>query len=141
MRNLRNQNDYWKQCRPGSIFGVTDSKFRRERRKFAVRVAMGGVVAVVTAFSSLFLLSDRKGKTDFEVADLSTTKPHPRHSRPKRLSCALVVDLMPQYIKAIRKESELRDDKEKELVAGYDQHLQYCVKCRPKVLAAVNNQA
>lgn len=139
MRNLRNQDDYWKPCRPGTLFGASHHQNREQRRKFAVQIAMGAVVAIAAVFSTWFILSRKKNRELELLADnegVSETKK--LNLAATELTCRQVVDRIPEYVKAVRKESEERNVDEMQIVVDFDQHLQVCESCRPKVLAAIN---
>ena len=133
MKQLRNQDDYWKPCRPGTIFRATDSKFRRQRRKFAIQLAMGGVLAVTGITSLLFVAFQRK-----RGPALAENEPIKIPVNEIKLTCEDIVRLTPQYVKAVKLVAEDRNDDQKLLIADFDQHLQVCPNCPKKVLRAVS---
>ena len=132
MRNLRNQDDYWKPCRPGTIYRVTDSKHRRQRRKFAIQMAMGGVVAAAGVFSAMFIALQRKNTGLIKVAENKSIP------KPIKLTCKDIYQLTDVYVKAIRQDVEICSEEEIKLISDFDEHLAYCDNCANKVLKALN---
>ena len=132
MSDFRNQEDYWKPCQPGSIFGASKNKKNRQRRHFLVQLAMGSVVAATGALSAVFIAT-QKNRVAQGGEDLT-----PMNKEADDLVCSVVQNLTPRYVQAIRQADTSRSSEDKELIVQFDKHLRKCSKCAVAVLKAVN---
>ena len=147
MRNLRQQDDYWKPCRPGTILGVSDTKFRRARRKFLVRLTMGGVVTLTGLASGLFALQHRKNvnaiakKADSKDADAAmalskTSNSEGRDGTDNKLivlDCRDISELVGSYVVAMRIDENKRTTDQANMIDCFSQHLEMCQGCTKMV--------
>jgi hypothetical protein len=153
MKQLRNQSDYWKPCRPGTILKVTDSKFERHRRRFLIQIAMAGVLAFFGLFSSVFLLIHRRTRALAlnetsepvrepklqPVAANKSIEDEPLPADSIRLTCREIKQQLPQYVVAVRTGSDSRSLDQRELIRKFEQHLSVCPYCPMIVLKAVRS--
>lgn len=142
MKNFPKPNDYWKPCRPGTIMKVSDSKFKRQRRRLLVQSAMAGVVAGTGILATLFAVLQRSNGT---IAKNEPTESgqdkfvETKYMMPIALTCKDIEEQISDYVEAVRTEDSRRTDGQHELIADFAQHLKVCSACRIFVLDAVND--
>ena len=133
MRKLRNQEGYWKQCRPGTILGVSDSKFKRQRRRFLIQSAMTGTLASLALFSGLFFLHHRKSEGE-PLAATGDNSFGPSDSKERKLArvkltCKDVAQQMDAFLIAYRLDANERTVMQSELIVDVENHIQSCKSC------------
>ncbi len=144
MRHLRQHDDqdYWKQCKPGTILSVSDSGFERERRQFLIRTAMGGAVVATGIFSGVF--ATLHGRQNAQVADNALAaddkQQNSSFSEPKRpvsitLSCSDIQEQLERYVVAFYLDADDRSPQQAQFVEDFGKHLTICPKC-VKVVSA-----
>ena len=160
MSNFHDRKDYWKPCRPGTILSVSDSKFQRDRRRFLIRATMGSVVAGAGLLSSVFVLSQRSRRAaadagdgaaeaaidSVQLVDSRTSQTAPKRTNAvnkghvrRKFHCPDVIQNLDNYVAAVRKKESSRTQHQHELIAGVDNHIQVCGKCKVKVSDALQN--
>ncbi len=141
MNNIRLHDENWKPCRPGTILGVSDSKFRRQRRRFLVQSIMSSVVAAFGLFSAIFVVVHRrKPGTDLPSFGLVDANPvqHRSHARVA-LTCEDIERQMDNYLVAVRSKSDQLTLMQKGLLQDVELHIKICPDCRAKVKEAIAN--
>lgn len=139
MKNFDKQTDYWKPCRPGTIRGISDSNFTRDRRKFIVRAAMGSVVVGIGMFTGMFTMNHRSRRSDeLLVSSENPTETQYTAVKQIRLTCSDIVDNMVDYVLITHIEPTQLSHDQKLLKAEFSQHLAVCQKCVQLVDEALN---
>ena len=136
MKNFHKQSDYWRPCRPGTIRSISDSKFRRDRRRFLIQATMGSMVTGLGLYAGWYSLNHRV-KRRTELADL--IDPDQKVDVTQILfTCSDIMDRMDEYLQVVDlPENELSVD-QKVLLSGFDQHLRVCKLCSTMVDEATN---
>ena len=139
MTNFHKQKDYWEPCRPGTILGATVSKHQRERRRFLVSIAMGGVatgIGAVAASMSIFnsgfqKMADNSRNGVGAEANYATL---PVADQP--FICRDVVNNMAVYIAATRLKKNQQNELQQMIVLKVEEHLNLCKHCVAAVKTA-----
>ena len=136
MKNFHKQNDYWRPCRPGTIRNVSDSKFRRDRRRLIIQAAMGSVVAGLGLYTGWFAINHH-GRRRSEVADLMD---HDQKVDVTQIlfTCSDVMDNMDEYLTIVDVMENQLTVNQKVLLNNVNQHLKVCDLCTSMMDEAKN---
>lgn len=138
MKNSDKQTDYWKPCRPGTIRKVSDSSFSRSRRKFILQATMGGIVAGLGVFSSMFIMNHHKRRLEQSLAADENSSNARTTVTQIRLSCSDIIEQMDEFVLISKIAPPQLSPDQKLLKAEFNQHLTVCDTCVHLVEEALN---